>query len=411
MKRLTLALLFFFAAHAAAAQAQAPQAGSTPALRRKTFERVWTVVRDRFYDPNFNGVDWDDARRRYEPLADAAQTDAELYRVLNRMLGELKVSHMAVVPPEELAASASPPVTTGMELWAVEGRAAVARVLPGSAAERAGVRPGFVVTRVNGQEVKTLEHAQDLLDGEPGAKVRVAFLDGRDGPREAELERTTHARGEVARDGFGKFSLHSLFEARRLEGGIGYIRFTRFIPSLDAKLRRAVASMRGAPGLIIDLRGNGGGDDSVGVKLAGLLFDRPKQLMVTRRRGGDDLYYRARPARRPYLGPLVLLVDGGSGSASEQLAAGLQEAGRAYVVGKTTAGNDLDAELEELPTGAYFFYAVALPRTPKGVVIEGRGVIPDLEVDLTREGLLRGEDAQLAAAVRHIKSRKANGSR
>lgn len=67
----------------------------------------------------------------------------------------------------------------------------------------------------------------------------------------------------------------------------------------------------------------------------------------------------------------------------------------------------MDADLAELPTGAYLIYAYGLPRTPKGVVVEGRGVIPDLEVNLTRAGLLRGEDAQLDAALEYIKRKAA----
>ena len=126
-----------------------------------------------------------------------------------------------------------------------------------------------------------------------------------------------------------------------------------------------------------------------------------------RTRGGEDFYYKARPAKRPYLGPLVVLVDGRSASASEQLTAGLQEAGRAYVVGTKTAGDDMDAEFEGLPNGDYLVYASGLPHTPKGVVVEGRGVTPDLEVNLTRAGLLRGFDAQLDAALRYIRSRQA----
>ena len=85
---------------------------------------------------------------------------------------------------------------------------------------------------------------------------------------------------------------------------------------------------------------------------------------------------------------------------------GHQEAGRAYVVGNVTAGDDMDAELEELPTGAYLVYASGLPHTPKGAVVEGRGVKPDLEVNLTRAGLLRGVDEQLDAALRYVLNQK-----
>lgn len=384
------------------------RAQSSPELRQKTFEKAWEIVRDKFYDPNMGGVDWNAVRARYAPRVATAKTDAELYGLLNEMLSELKVSHMGVVTPEDLKRMTAPPVTTGLGIRNVEGRVVVTRVLSGSPAERERARPGSVVLKIDGAGVKDMEDALSKLHGAPGTKALVTLLDERDAEREVTLERATLRPGEVESSKLARgASLYALFDARRLEGGIGYIRFTSFIAALDAKIREAFASMQDAPGVIIDLRGNGGGDDSVAINLAGNLFDRPKQLMVTRTRKGDTLYYRARPSKRPYLGPVVILVDNASGSASEQLTAGLQEAGRAYVIGNTTAGDDMDAELEELPGGAYLIYAAGQPRTPKGVVIEGRGVIPDLEVNLTRAGLLRGEDAQLDAAINYIKGRRA----
>lgn len=411
MKKLFITILFLVLACSAAAaqsastsQAVSDAAGAS-ALRQKTFERAWEVVRDKFYDPNFNGVDWEAVRARYAPQVAAVKTDEELYKLLNRMVGELKVSHMEIITPEELAQVKLPPVTTGLGLRAVEGRLVVTRVLHGSSAEREGVRPGFAVMKIGGAEVKDLDYARAKLHGPPGTKVAVTFLGERDEAREVTLERTPLGPGEIERTDFGRgISLYSLFDAHRLEGGIGYISFTQFIPALDKEIREAFDSMRDAPGLVIDLRGNGGGEDSVAVQLAGHLFDRPTQLMITRTRKGEDLYYRARPAKTPFLGPVVILVDGASGSASEQLAAGLQEAGRAYVVGTRTEGADMDADLEKLPTGAYLLYAAGQPHTPKGVVIEGRGVVPDLEVNLTRAELLRGGDAQLDAAIRYIKN-------
>ena len=406
MKKFATALLFLFVAHAAvAAQVSSKKGDDAATLRRKTFEKAWEIVRDEFYDPSFNGVDWNKTRERYAPQVAAAKTDAELYELLNRMLSELKVSHMGVVTPDTLKQMTAPPVTTGLGLRNVEGRVVVTRVLPGSSAEREGIRPGFAVERVGGAAVKDLDDALGKLHGAPNTKVVVNFLGERDEAREVTLQRMPLGRGEVAHSSDGKFSLYALFEARRLEGGVGYIRFTQFIPALDKKIAEAVASMLDAPGLIIDLRGNGGGDDSVAIKLANQLFDKPTQLMVARTRKGEDFYYKANPSKRPYLGPVVLLVDGASGSASEQLAAGLQESGRAYVVGNVTAGDDMDAELEELPTGAYLIYASGLPHTPKGAVVEGHGVKPDLEVNLTRAALLRGEDAQFDAALRYIQSR------
>lgn len=382
---------------------------STPAVRQKTFRKVWEIVRDKFFDPNFNGVDWNKVRERYAPLVAAVKTDNEMYELLTRMLGELHISHMEIITPDVIAQSAAaPPVTTGLGLRIVEGQVVVFRLLPGSSAEQAGFHPGFLVREIDGVKVKDLDDALTALHGAAGTKVRVAFLDERDQQRELTLERRLLTSHEVDSEKFGKIPFYAVFEAQRLEAGIGYIRFTQFIAPLGKKIEAAIESMHDAPGMIIDLRGNGGGDDSVAIKMANHFFDKRTQLMITRTRKGDLNYYRARPVAKPYLKPVVIIVDEGSGSASEQFTAGMQEAGRAYVVGKKTAGSDMDADVAKLPTGAYLVYAAGEPRTPKGVVVEGRGVLSDLEVDLTRAELLKGNDTQLSAAIQYIKQKVGN---
>lgn len=373
---------------------------SSPEVRRKTFALVWETVKKQHYDPKYGGVDWDAVRARYEPMLASVKTDAQFHKLLNRMLAELHASHFAVAPAEAIEERRVPPGFLGVKLDKLGEQLVVTQVAQGSPAERAGLRPGFVLASVDGTEAAEIEEPADALAGAPGTAVQLTYLDARDARREVKLERLPWPGAFDTLEGF---PLASEFEAKRLEGGVGYIRFTQFIPSLNPKLQSAVASMADAPGIIIDLRGNSGGDDSVGIKLAGMLFDKPTQLMITRRRKGDDLYYKARPRKSPYLGPVVILLDEGSGSASEQFAAGMQESGRAVVVGKRSAGDDLDASFKKLPTGAFLLYAYGEPRTPKGVVIEGRGVEPDVEVDLTRAGLLEGRDAQLEAALKYVR--------
>src|SRR6188472_267300 len=134
MKKLVSTLFLLAATTATAAQELPKKTDAAAELRRKTFEKTWEIVRDKFYDPNFNGIDWNKARERYAPLAAAAKSDAELYDLLKQMLSELKVSHMGVITPDELKLSAAPPVTTGLRLRTVEGRVLVVHVLPGSSA-------------------------------------------------------------------------------------------------------------------------------------------------------------------------------------------------------------------------------------------------------------------------------------
>jgi C-terminal processing protease CtpA/Prc len=106
----------------------------------------------------------------------------------------------------------------------------------------------------------------------------------------------------------------------------------------------------------------------------------------------------------PYRGPVVILLDEECASESEEMAAGLQAIGRAVVIGRTSRGEDMDATIQGLPMASLLLeYPVGLPRTPKGVAIEGHGVIPDLDVKLTRDELLKGKDSQLEAAIRHMR--------
>ncbi len=399
LMRLFVAVIFFstFTVNFVFAQTE-----SSPQVRQKTFEKVWQTVNDKFFDSTFGGVDWQAVRTRYAPLVAKVKTDAELYKLLNKMLAELKVSHMGILSPETLTKLKSSPTTTGLSLREIENQVVVTRLIESSSATEAGIKRGFVVKKIDGAPIKTLEDALVKLSGAPDTTLRLAYLDEKDELREATLKRCT-LDADKSKIVVG-VSLHALFDSKRLTDNIGYIRFSNFIAALNPKIEAAILSMKDAPGIIIDLRGNGGGDDNVAIRMAGFLFDKETQLMITRTRKGDNLYYKAKPRKGAYLGRVVILIDELSGSASEQFAAGMQESKRAVVIGKTSEGDDMDADLVELPSGAYLIYAAGEPRTPKGVVVEGRGVIPDKEVNLTRQELLLDRDAQLEAAIEYIKN-------
>jgi hypothetical protein len=110
------------------------------------------------------------------------------------------------------------------------------------------------------------------------------------------------------------------------------------------------------------------------------------------------------PQRRPYTGPLVILIDGSTQSAAEVFASGMKDTHRAVIIGDVSAGNTLPSAILKLPTGALFQYAFGNYQSPEGIFLEGRGVIPDQIVKLNRRGLLRGGDPQLAAAVNTLRS-------
>lgn len=399
-----------------------PKAAPDPAaVRMQAFEKVWSTVNENHYDPTFGGVDWSKVRRDYLPRAEAAKTDDEIHNILRRMLGELKLSHFGIAPkPPEIRSARG---LIGVELKMLDGRPTVSRVDADSPAYAAGVRPGYIISKIGDKNtadiLKPLEDSfaarsltpgikdtyrertlEAALSGPPDSSVSVELLDAKNKPRTLNIKRVAFS-GEMSQP-LGNFpGQEVVFESKLLPGNIGYIRFNMWVIPQMMKIRNAVRGFKDAKGIIFDLRGNPGGVGGMASGVAGLLTDKQGSLGTMRSRGGkmDFIVY---PQTEPFSGPVVIITDHGSASTSEVFAAGLQENGRATILGGTTAGAVLPSVFVTLPTGALFQYAVSDYRSPKSILIEGRGVKPDVAVKQSRKALLAGSDAQLEAAVEII---------
>jgi carboxyl-terminal processing protease len=399
---------------------------ATPELRRQTFEIVWRTIKEKHFDPKFNGVDWNKVHELYAPRIGRVKNDKEFYELLQQMLGELHQSHFVVLPPDIVSSNktdSKEPVegSTGIQVRLIDDQVVIWRVDPDSTGARAGLKPGFVIKQLDDKTVEQIsapirkrkespgaiteritgEIAEMLLEGKLGSSLRLVYLDESDRMHDVSIKREKPS-GEMSPNIGSLPSFYTEFESKRLADGIGYVRFNMFLPILNQRIRTAVRSMSDAPGLIIDLRGNPGGFDGVGQGLAGLLFDKQTILGTSRARAGYENYV-VYPQKNPYMGPVVVLVDCMSGSASESFSGGMQAVGRVKVVGERSGGGDLDAAVDTLPTGALLLYAYADFVTANGVSLEGRGVIPDVEVKLTRASLLSNTDPQLEAAINYIK--------
>ena len=463
----TVCVAFLYCAFAILATAQTPSSTPVPIisapessakLRQDTFELVWQTVNKSFYDPNFNGIDWKAVHDRYAPRVAATTSDTQLYALLQLMVNELHQSHFWVIAPEAIPklrpkpkrqqqASAEevedepaeePEAETaldlikeqladrlstgiGIDLRVVNGSVLVTRVDSGSPAARAGLRPGVVITNVDGtplrEALSRLENNPVLRDiirpeipvvlvaayinGEANDPLELTYLDRRNVPRHVHLVREKLA-GEMSEPVGNLPSLYTDFEAKRLSGGIGYIRFNAFVPNLMKKVCGAIREMHDASGIVLDLRGNQGGLLGMISGLGGLLQDWSSYLGSMKMRSSRTSIF-VMPQRKPYTGPLAILIDGSTQSAAEIFAAGMQQSHRAFVVGDISAGSTLPSMVIKLPTGGLLQYAFGTYETSEGIRLEGRGVVPDQIVKINRLNLLVRGDPQLAAALARLR--------
>jgi len=438
---------------ASATPIASPEVQADLSKRQEAFQIVWQTVNDLFYDPKFGGVDWAHVRDRYQPRVATVSSDHEFHLLLQQMLNELHQSHFMVVPreaipkirvtkdrpgkdtedasdtgtegtePEEALDSLSYKLTDrlltgiGIDVRVLGGSAVVTRVEPGSSAARAGLRPGFIIKKVGSRSLDSViseieRHPQwgaiirpelpvflvaGFINGEENSPVRLGYIDARNRLRSVRIKRE-RLKGEMSPAIGNLPAMYVEFETRRLAGGVGYIRFSAFVPSLMEKLCGAFRAMKDAPGIILDLRGNQGGLLGMVGGLTGLLETEPTLMGTMQMRSGRIPLFGF-PQSAPYSGPLVVLVDGSTQSAGEMFASGLKESGRATLIGVRSAGNTLPSEIKKLPTGAIFQYGFANFETQSGFRLEGQGVSPNVTVELSRKSLLRGGDPQLSVAL------------
>ncbi|MBI2498562.1 MAG: PDZ domain-containing protein [Opitutae bacterium] len=391
-------------------------------MREQTFQLVWETVNESYYDATFGGVDWSAMREKYHKVLPQAEDKQALRKLLLAMLGELRRSHFAIQPREMAVftpAERTRMGTVGLELAYVEDVVAVDSVKPGSVAARAGLQPGDVILQLDELKFDQLRSYLEKVQvsaprrGMYLTSLAVARLRGAVGStvwlqiRSPEGQERPVSLIIAANDGIwsepmGDFpSIPIECTASCDAGGLSYLRFNVFARPVMKDIRALLHSVPADGGLVIDLRGNPGGITIMAPGISGWLSDHTFQLGTMHLRQGH-IGFTVSPQEQAFLGPVALLIDCGSASTSEIMAAGLQAARRVRVFGETSPGAALPSLFKALPTGDLLQYAIADLQTPGGVLIEGRGVVPDEPVRRTLPDLAVGRDPVLAAAQRWL---------
>lgn len=391
--------------------------------RTEVFEKSWKAISDHYYDPEFHGVNWVAVREKYQPLVEVAKDDEEFYELMSRMTGALHDAHTRFSSPERWEDRMKHQgAATGMRVGFVEGKVAIVDVLPGASAAQAGIEPGMIVISVGGkpvgERIAEAEKRVTLSSSERFTRLivlRSVFGGTLEETLIVGLERADGSRFEVKLTR-QVLSVAPHVTSRMLDAGFGYMRFDQFHPSITKEFKEELEKNRNAPGLILDLRSNGGGNGDVLQTIAGYFYNKKtllakrmsrKQVAKSERDGGNEEQsdaYAGKEGQQIYAGPVVVLISEYSGSATELFAAGMQDTGRAKIVGSQSCGCVLGITKNRMMKGGGVLeISEVLWFSPKGRKLEGEGVIPDRAAAPTIASLRQKRDLVLDEAEKILR--------
>jgi len=379
--------------------------------RTKIFDKVWSLVNTRYYDPKMNGVDWLGVKRQYEPLIAKTGDTQDFFDVIKKMVGEMHDAHTRFLTPLQARQFRERKATTiGVLLSKVEGKTVVEKVLPNVEGELAKVKPGMIVRTIDGVKIeKRLTEARKevgrssskraiqiltyrrLLRGEPGTSIKVGLTDENGKNFEVLLVRKvvpqiSKAIGEI------------------LPSGIGYLAVSSFRAPISGEFKKTLLKLKDTPSIIIDLRYNGGGSISEVLKMAGMFLDKRYSFGKFMRRKGSakqslKKFSAGRIGGQVYSKPVLILTSKFSASGSELFASGLQELGRAKVVGGQTCGCLLGISRKyRLRGGSELHISDIGFLSAKGNIYEKVGITPDKVVPQRIADLQNGFDRGISEA-------------
>ncbi len=356
---------------------------------KEIVDEVWQIINREYVDGTFNRVDWQAVRRKYLSRDYASKADA--YRAIREMLQTLDDPYTRFLDPDQFK---SMQIDTSGELSGVgltlgideeTKKLTVVSPIEDSPAAAAGILAKDEIITIDGRSTQGMDinEAVSLIRGPQGTKVRLGVQRG-NRKFEVEIKRA-------------KIELHAVKAAiRETEiGKVGYIRLTQFNANAANDMRKAIKEHNeaGVQGFVLDLRSNPGGLLYASAEIAKMFMENATIVSTVDRKGESERLTANRQALTDK--PLVVLVDGGSASASEILSGALQDNKRAIIVGTKTFGKGLVQSVHSLSDGSGLAVTIAKYLTPNGTDINKSGIKPDVVVELTqkqREELAKNQD-------------------
>ncbi|MFF2857444.1 MULTISPECIES: S41 family peptidase [unclassified Peribacillus] len=260
----------------------------------------------------------------------------------------------------------------GAEIQEQDGQIMVVSPIKGSPAEKAGVKPNDIILSVNGKSVEGLSSSEAVLKirGKKGTKVNLSISRaGEPEPMELTIKRDT-------------IPIETVY-AEMLDDGVAKIQVTSFSEHTVQELKTALEEMskKDMKGLVLDLRGNPGGLLDQAIEMASLFIPNGKVVLQVEERSGKKDVYKSKNDGELKI-PVVVLIDDGSASASEIVAAAVSESADIPLIGVKSFGKGTVQTAQDFEDGSNFKYTAAKWLTPEGNWIHKKGIKPDINVKL-----------------------------
>lgn len=349
---------------------------------QKLFDKSIEIIKHNYYDPNLNGQDLDKWKKRYR---DKIKTDEDVDVAINSILESLDDPYSKYLDKHDYAeqnTSINSKITgVGVNIASIGGRVVIINVIEGTPAQKAGLKDGDIIMKVDDKDATGLKPSQvaALVRGEENTKVTLTIS------RDKKNITKTIIRKDIKIKNVKS----------KTEGDIGYIQILSFIGSTTYnEFLEALANTEKTKGLIIDLRGNSGGLLPNAVYMANLFINKGNIVSIVGRNGykkkikAQDLKYQVKK-------PIVLLIDENSASASEIFSGALKDYGKATIIGTKSFGKGMVQRIIPMPNETGINLTIAKYLTPNDTDINKKGIEPDIKVTLNKNSK---EDIQLKAA-------------
>ena len=377
---------------------------------KELIDEVWQIIDRQYVDGTFNQKDWRAIRRQY--LGKTYKSNEDVYKAVRLMLKNLNDPYTRFMDPKEFrdlqVETSGQLIGVGIQLSQDEKTKKLVVIAPieDTPASKAGILSKDIIIKIDNISTAGMDvnKAVQLIRGKEGTSVKLTI--SRDGSQVMDF---TLLRKQIE-----IHPVEAKFRPKEL-GGVGYIRLKQFSANAPAEMSAAIQKLesQGATGYILDLRSNPGGLLYGAIDIARMWLNDGKIVSTSNRQGSGETNSANGTAITQK--PLVVLVDGGSASASEILSGALQDNKRAQLVGLKTFGKGLVQSVRPLSGGAGMAVTIAKYYTPSGKDINHSGIKPDIEVKLSkaqikalvkdRTKVATAADPQYAKALQTLQAR------